>query len=1330
MAGSGSDDRPHERLHESSSAQAPAATATAHRRLARRTAAPTALAGVLLAAALAIATPALALSQRGHAFSFSFGEGGVGPGRFSHPAGVAVDDATGQVYVADARNNRVQEFKPRLAANGELVGEQYESELRVPFPQAVAVDDSTSEGDPSKGDVYVVGTTGEEAKEPEPEELIVYKFSAEGTLLAKLRKFKAAAKDSETEDFESIQGIAVDAAGNLFVYQEDGMVDELNDAERNEGLTSVQSLAAEGKPGFAVDSEGDFYAGAEELVGGDPEEEELTQQIAEEDEHDGVVAPARFDVVTRISGVSGEVEVPELDPEDTLAVAVNPRTEAGNEVAEMNDVYLANVTSVAGEDRTTVAAFSPPAPGHPHGTLIQRFGAPGLEEGDGIAVDSTTGAVYVADARSDRVDVFGLEARAAPTVAGLQSCTPESGSAGGCSQTPGVTTLKAQVDPTGLDTEAYFEYGPSRCGAGASSCTTTPEVDLGAGFAEVGAHASLAGLPTGTYYYRVVARNASGTVRGAEGSFAIVAAASGLPDGRAWEMVSPVEKTGGTPEAISPSGGAIQAAADGNAITYIAEGSLPSNGEPEGNRNPEYTQVLSTRGPDGWSSQDIDTATTGGSGVHVGTSPEYHAFSPDLALALVQPFEGAAHSGGFAEPPLSPLLPGEEAGKQEKTIYLRDDTPESTLQPAASEAASYDAAKADGEDMHNAGFLALVNHANAPGGEPFGGGNDGQSEGIEFEGATPELSHVAFQSERAAPGVYEWGPAGALRLVSELPAGTRVTTAALGGPFDSDARNAISADGSRVIWTDDTAGGHLYLRDTVTQETLQLDAVQPGASGEGEVDPAFQTASVTGSRVFFTDTQRLTANSKAGHFTEKLPDLYVAEVNGGDAPGNPISYTLTDLTPEGVNGESSDVLVNEGSGGGVLGASEDGSRVYFVANGALSPEAEVGHCSVGEAPRPPGTTCNLYERVYNGREWTPTKLIAALSFEDAPDWGGTSAPGDLAHMSSRVSANGEYLAFMSDRSLTGYDNEDVTSKAPGERLDEEVFLYEAPRERLVCASCNPNGTQPEGIFDTRANGHDGLGLLVDRQEDWAYKAGEKLVADHWLAASIPGWTPLDIARARYQSRYLSESGRLFFNSPSKLVPASTSPKEKVYEYEPGGVGSCQEEGGCVALLSSGTAEHESAFLDASVSGNDVFFLTAEKLVQQDPDDNFDVYDAHVCEPSSPCPAAPASGSPPCMSLAQCRPGTAATAGVYGAPASTGSATSGNVSQVQVLSSRTAGKPAPKPPTRAQRLARALRACRRIERTSRRHACEAQARHKYGPVKKAGVHRRPAGRRAR
>ena len=75
---------------------------------------------------------------------------------------------------------------------------------------------------------------------------------------------------------------------------------------------------------------------------------------------------------------------------------------------------------------------------------------------------------------------------------------------------------------------------------------------------------------------------------------------------------------------------------------------------------------------------------------------------------------------------------------------------------------------------------------------------------------------------------------------------------------------------------------------------------------------------------------------------------------------------------------------------------------------------------------------------------------------------------------------------MSDQKLTGYDNVDANpeAKVAGEgALDQEVFLYDASTGRLVCASCNPDGQPPHGVFDTE-NAGEGEGLTVDRPELW------------------------------------------------------------------------------------------------------------------------------------------------------------------------------------------------------------------------------------------------------
>jgi hypothetical protein len=120
----------------------------------------------------------------------------------------------------------------------------------------------------------------------------------------------------------------------------------------------------------------------------------------------------------------------------------------------------------------------------------------------------------------------------------------------------------------------------------------------------------------------------------------------GLPDGRSWELVSPPNKYGALLSSIDQTGGnggtLIQAAADGDAITYIATAST----EPEPAGYSGETQVFSTRGPDGWSSHDLTIPHAGATDASVSSGGEYRFFSEDLSSAVVQPF------GSFV--PLSP----------------------------------------------------------------------------------------------------------------------------------------------------------------------------------------------------------------------------------------------------------------------------------------------------------------------------------------------------------------------------------------------------------------------------------------------------------------------------------------------------------------------------------------------------------------------------------------------------------------------------------------------------------------------------------------------------
>jgi hypothetical protein len=315
-------------------------------------------------------------------------------------------------------------------------------------------------------------------------------------------------------------------------------------------------------------------------------------------------------------------------------------------------------------------------------------------------------------------------------------------------------------------------------------------------------------------------------------------------------------------------------------------------------------------------------------------------------------------------------------------------------------------------------------------------------------------------------------------------------------------------------------------------------------------------------------------------------------------------------------------------------------------------------------------------------------------------------------LTARVSPDGHYLAFMSQRPLTGYDNQDAVSGKP----DEEVYLYHAEGASsgsITCASCDPSGARPHGVEYGKLES-----ALISGSGVWARNT--------WLAANVPGWTPYELNHALYQPRYLSDSGRLFFNSKDALAAQDINNNQDVYEYEPLGTGDCTGssasfnagKGGCVTLVSSGRAAGESAFLDASENGDDVFFLTAERLVSQDLDTAFDVYDAHVCSSEAPC-SEEAVSPPACSTAESCRAAPAPQPSIFGSPSSATFSGQGNIAPPAAV------KPVVRPlvkPTRAQQLAKALKSCRTKykKQKKRRASCEAQAKKRYGakPAKKA------------
>lgn len=791
------------------------------------------------------------------------------------------------------------------------------------------------------------------------------------------------------------------------------------------------------------------------------------------------------------------------------------------------------------------------------GAFITSFGGAGSEGelfiADGIAIDGNAPGVDTTHVLVGNQPVAGLNQvnvyRPKPPTA--PSITEVA--VGGVTESS--ASLNALINPNQAATTYRFEYGLSDCSI--SVCTSVPAGGAGIGSGNDGVWVAqeVQGLQKNTqYHYRVMAENSFGFVE-RMGMFTTEESqlVFGLSDTRAWEMVSPPDKHGALLRGIEDRGGHIQAAADGNGIAYVSI--APEESDPEGNRLFEPSSVLARRSENGWSSEDITAPNDKVVPVLLGRLGEYKLFSTDLSKAIMDA----------------------------RTVTL--------LSPEASERAPYLRFNASPP-----GYSPLVTgkegFANVPPGTEFGG-SEAFLSSVAIENATPDLTHVVLSSSvplvEGAPSEtsYEWVD-GQLKPVAVLSAteGGGIVEARSGSGTVS-LRRAISRDGSRVFWTAIGADPHLYMREMVAEETVRIDQVQPGASGAGTIRPVFQGASSDGTVVFFTDTQQLTEDASPSG-----ADLYRCELEDPAAG----CTNLTDLSVSGGEpGESGQVQ------GVVSALSEDGSRIYFVAKGILDIRPnQFGYAATAGEPN-----------LYFWQEGEGPRFIATLAKEDRPDWGlpGTiPQPGRVSGLSASGSPSGRYFAFMSERQLTDPEdpsalNIDLSTKEAAER----VFRYDAVAEKLECVSCAPTGAAPRGAVLERGN------ELVDPRTQWLGRR---------VAASLPQAPVLSVAgETIYQPRVVLDSGRVFFNAIDPLVLADSNAQWDVYQYEDLGTGDCSATSGnaaiarsgegCVSLVSSGTGNREAGFLDASVTGNDVFFLTPARLSATDVDSEMDLYDARV-----------------------------------------------------------------------------------------------------------------------
>jgi hypothetical protein len=162
-------------------------------------------------------------------------------------------------------------------------------------------------------------------------------------------------------------------------------------------------------------------------------------------------------------------------------------------------------------------------------------------------------------------------------------------------------TFNAYLDPQNEPTSYRFEYGPSDCSI--NPCTPLPTSQASGGGSRLVTQTATGLSPLTTYHFRLVATNATGTTAGPDRTFQTFASGTSLPDDRAYELVTPPD-TGavvlagfGFGEGERDCFDTFPATSDGNSVVSMSKGgSLPGL-----DVNGIWDLYESVRGPSGWS---------------------------------------------------------------------------------------------------------------------------------------------------------------------------------------------------------------------------------------------------------------------------------------------------------------------------------------------------------------------------------------------------------------------------------------------------------------------------------------------------------------------------------------------------------------------------------------------------------------------------------------------------------------------------------------------------------------------------------------------------------
>ncbi|MGN6256699.1 MAG: NHL repeat-containing protein [Solirubrobacterales bacterium] len=456
-------------------------------------------------------------------------------GSFAFPSGIAVDESTGNVFVADGGSeNAVKIFgaegeAPTGIANARIEGFAFNFE-----PSGVAVDNSPVS--PSRGALYVADVAHNAVK----------KFKLNGAT----EEYELSEELSSSPSFSEPLGVAVDTKGNVYVADFGSRsILIFNPTGAQIGQIETGGFL-ENPSDVAVDSAGDIFVQKYQPFSG-----EVVKYKANAS---GEVEPGTPPVQVVSSGASG--------------VAVDPTTETlfivlGKHIEQFNALTLAKGES---------------------------FGEGSLGASEKIAVNAETGRIYVTDRERLNVAVFGP-----PPPPCVPSVISESARA-----TYTEAEFEAELEPCNDEIRYFIEYGPTEAYGQRTITYTRP-----AAYQPIKVTGDAFGLTPGSlYHYRVVVENSIATDAGPDRSFqTLVRREPGLPDHRAYELVSPPD-TNGTFLGMLSDDDVFETnpvTPDGESVIYSSVGLIPGM---EGNGLAD--EYLSTRFSTGWRARTIEPSGT------------------------------------------------------------------------------------------------------------------------------------------------------------------------------------------------------------------------------------------------------------------------------------------------------------------------------------------------------------------------------------------------------------------------------------------------------------------------------------------------------------------------------------------------------------------------------------------------------------------------------------------------------------------------------------------------------------------------------------------------